>query len=61
MADDGLPLRHEHWCLPGSGPLSGRQAADIASRRHVKLRPAGLAMLRVVSLFNKDLRGLLQV
>jgi nucleoside-diphosphate-sugar epimerase len=34
----------EHWCLPGSGPLSGRQAADIAGRllgRHVKLRPAG--------------------
>jgi hypothetical protein len=37
----------EHWCLPGSGPLSGRQAADIASRLlggHVKLRPAGMAM-----------------
>jgi nucleoside-diphosphate-sugar epimerase len=54
----------EHWCLPGSGPLSGRQAADIAGRllgRHVKLRPAGMAMLRVVSLFNRDLRGLLQV
>ena len=54
----------EHWCLPGSGPLSGRQAADIAGRllgRQVKLRSAGMAMLRVVSLFNKDLRGLLQV
>ena len=54
----------EHWCLPGSGPLSGRQAADIAGRllgRQVKLRSAGLATLRVVSLFNKDLRGLLQV
>jgi len=22
----------EHWCLPGSGPLSGRQVADIAGR-----------------------------
>ena len=54
----------EHWCLPGSGPLSGQQAADITGRllgRHVKLRSAGLATLRVVSLFNKDLRGLLQV
>jgi nucleoside-diphosphate-sugar epimerase len=50
----------EHWCLPGSGPLSGRQAADITGRllgRQVKLRPAGMAMLRVVSLFNRDLRG----
>ena len=54
----------EHWCLPGSGPLSGRQAADIASRqlrRPVKLRTAGLTMLRLVALFNKELRGFLQV
>lgn len=54
----------QHWCLPGSGPLTGRQAADIASRalgRTVKLRSAGMAMLRLVSLFKKDLRGLLQV
>jgi len=53
-----------HWCLPGSGPLSGRQVVDIAGRRlgrPVKLRSVGLAMLRMMSLFNKDLRGLLQV
>jgi len=53
-----------HWCLPGGGPLSGRQAADIAGRhlgRPVKLRSVGMTMLRIVSLFNKDLRGLLQV
>jgi nucleoside-diphosphate-sugar epimerase len=53
-----------HWCLPGSGALSGRRAADIAGRhlgRDVKLRPAGLALLRIVGLFNKDVRGLLQV
>jgi nucleoside-diphosphate-sugar epimerase len=53
-----------HWCLPGSGPLTGRQFADIAGQhlRHpVKLRAAGLIMLRMVSLFNKELRGLLQV
>jgi len=53
-----------HWCLPGSGPLSGRDFAEIASLhlgRRVKLRSTGMAMLRLVSLFNKDLRGLLQV
>ena len=52
-----------HWCLPG-GPLTGRQAAEIAGRhlgRPLKLRSAGLITLRIVSLFNKDLRGLLQV
>jgi len=54
----------EHWCLPGSGPLSGRQAMDIAGRhlgRQIKLRSAGMMTLRIVGLFNKDLRGLLQV
>ena len=53
-----------HWCLPGSGPLTGRDVADIAGRhlgRTVKLRGAGLTMLRLVSLFNKDLRGQMQV
>ncbi len=53
-----------HWCLPGSGPLSGRLAADLAERhlgRPVKLRSAGMTTLRIVSLFKKDLRGLLQV
>jgi nucleoside-diphosphate-sugar epimerase len=54
----------EHWCLPGSGPLSGRQAAEIAGRhlgRPVKLRSAGMMTLRIVGLFNKELRGFLQV
>jgi nucleoside-diphosphate-sugar epimerase len=53
-----------HWCLPGSGPLSGQQVADIAGRylgRQVKLRSAGMTTLRIVGLFNNDLRGLLQV
>ena len=54
----------EHWCLPGSGPLSAQEAADIAGRhlgRSIKVRSAGLMILRIVSLFNKDLRGFLQV
>ena len=53
-----------HWCLPGGGPLTGRQVAEIVSRhlhRRAKLRSAGLCMLRLVSLFNKDLRGFMQV
>jgi nucleoside-diphosphate-sugar epimerase len=53
-----------HWCLPGSGPLSGRQFAELCSRqlaRPVKLRTAGFWMLRLVSLFNKGVRGFMQV
>ncbi len=53
-----------HWCLPGSGPLTGRQVADMAGRvlgRPVKLRSAGMTMLRLVALFKKDLRGFLQI
>lgn len=53
-----------HWCLPGSGPLSGLQFADIAGRhlgQRVKVRGAGMMTLRLVSLLNKDLRGLLQI
>jgi nucleoside-diphosphate-sugar epimerase len=53
-----------HWCLPGSGPFTGRQFAEICTRalgRAVKLRSAGMMTLRIVSLFNKELRGLLQV
>jgi nucleoside-diphosphate-sugar epimerase len=54
----------QHWCLPGGGPLSGRALADIASQllgRRVKLRAAGLTMLRIVSLFNRELRGFMQI
>ena len=53
-----------HWCLPGSGPLTGAQVAEIAGSvlgRPVKLRTAGMTMLRLVALFNKELRGFLQV
>jgi nucleoside-diphosphate-sugar epimerase len=53
-----------HWCLPGGGLLTGRELVEIAGRhlrRPVKLRSAGLMTLRIVGLFNKDLRGFLQV
>jgi nucleoside-diphosphate-sugar epimerase len=53
-----------HWCLPGGGPLNGQQVVAITERhlgRPIKLRSAGLMTLHLVSLFNKDLRGLLQV
>jgi nucleoside-diphosphate-sugar epimerase len=52
------------WILPGSGPLTGAQVAEIADRhldRPVKVRTAGVFMLRLVSLFSKDLRGFMQV
>jgi hypothetical protein len=39
----------------------GRQDAGRHLGRQVKLRAAGITTLRIVSLFNKDLRGLLQV
>lgn len=54
----------QHWCLPGSGPLNGRGFADIASRhlgRRVRLRAASLPVLRIVSLFNRELRGFMQI
>ena len=50
-----------HWCLPGSGPLSGHQFAGRHLGHRVKLRGAGMMVLRLVALFNKDLRGLMQV
>ena len=52
------------WILPGSGPLTGAQVAEIAGRhlgRPVKLRTASVFMLRLVSLFHEDLRGFMQV
>jgi nucleoside-diphosphate-sugar epimerase len=53
-----------HWCLPGGGPLTGQQFSEFCTRalgRPVKLRSAGMMALRIVSLFKKELRGLLQV
>jgi nucleoside-diphosphate-sugar epimerase len=47
----------QHWCLPSSGPLSGRQPADIAGHhlgRQVKLPSVGMTVLGIVGLFNKE-------
>jgi len=52
------------WIVPGSGPLTGAQVAEIAGRhlgRPIKLRAAGVVALRLVSLFNKERRGFMQV
>ncbi|HSN56877.1 MAG TPA: hypothetical protein VLT32_19560, partial [Candidatus Sulfomarinibacteraceae bacterium] len=52
----------ERWIVPGAGPLTGTQAADLtgdALDREVKLRTAGPLMLRLVSLFVPSLRQFL--
>jgi nucleoside-diphosphate-sugar epimerase len=54
----------EHWALPGAGPLTAEKVAAIAGAhlgRTVKVRAAGLGILRAISLFNKDLRGFMQM
>lgn len=43
----------ERYVLPGSGPITGAEIAEIAGG---KLRPAGPWLLKIVSLFNQDLR-----
>lgn len=64
---DLLPRREaygEDWIVPGSGPLSARRLADVLSPllgRKVVVRAAGPAMLRLVSLFSRDLRGFMQL
>jgi nucleoside-diphosphate-sugar epimerase len=53
-----------HWIVPGAGPVTGRQIADIVTRtlqRRVKMRGAGMVLLRVAGMFNRELRGFLQV
>ena len=52
----------QRWIFPGSGPLTGADAAAIASRhlgRTVKLRSAGLMLMRIASLFKRDAREFL--
>ena len=54
----------QRWILPGAGPITGQQVAAIVTRnlgRPVRLRTAGVAMLRIFSLFNTTLRGFMQL
>jgi nucleoside-diphosphate-sugar epimerase len=50
----------DDWIVPGSGPISANEVRDISKsllKREVKLRAAGPVLLRLVSLFNSELRG----
>jgi nucleoside-diphosphate-sugar epimerase len=52
----------EHWLIPTAGPLNGRRVAEIASEAlapKVSIRGAGLATLRLASLFDAELRSFL--
>lgn len=52
----------ERFLFPGAGPLTGRRLAEIASAhlgREVGLRAAAPWLLRVVALFNAELRSFL--
>lgn len=52
------------WVVPGSGPITGAEVARIAGEvlgRAVKLRAAAPWLLRIVGLFDRDLRGFLQM
>lgn len=54
----------EDWVVRGSGPVSATEIAVILGRllnRKVRVRAAPLWLLRMLSWFNKDLRGFIQV
>ncbi len=54
----------ERWIVPGVGPLCGKDVRDLVSKKlgsEAKMRGAGLWTLRLVSLFNRDLRGFMQM
>ena len=54
----------QRWIVPGSGPISGARVAELAGEvlgRKVGLRCAGPTLLRVVSLFDRRLRGFMQM
>lgn len=54
----------QDWIVPGSGPVSGRRVASILSGilgHEVKIRAVGPLLLRLASLFNRDLRAFLQM
>ncbi|HSN93294.1 MAG TPA: NAD(P)H-binding protein [Anaeromyxobacteraceae bacterium] len=52
------------WIVPGSGPITGAEVARLAGEilgRPVKLRAAAPWLLRLLGLFDRDLRGFLQL
>lgn len=54
----------EEWVVRGSGPVSASQLAGIMTRllnREIRVRAAPPWLLRVLSYFNKDLRGFIQM
>jgi nucleoside-diphosphate-sugar epimerase len=54
----------ERFVFPGAGPLTGKHLAEIASAhlgRAVRLRAAAPWLLRLVSLFNAELRSFQQM
>jgi len=54
----------EDWIVPGSGPISAARVATILSGilgHKVRIRAARPLALRLVSLFNRDLRGFMQL
>jgi len=54
----------EDWILPGSGPVSARRLAEILSgvlHREIAVRAAPPWLLRLLSVFKRDLRGFMQI
>jgi nucleoside-diphosphate-sugar epimerase len=54
----------ERWIVPGGGPITAEDVAQIAARHldhTVKMRSAGPILLTLVSFFNADLRGFMQM
>ena len=54
----------DDWVVPGSGPVCALQLAGILAKllnREVRVRAAPPWLLRILSMFKKDLRGFMQV
>lgn len=54
----------DDWVVPGSGPVSASQVAAILAKllgREVRVRAAPPWLLRILSMFKKDLRGFMQI
>jgi len=53
-----------NWVVPGSGPVSAMRLAGVLAgllNREIRVRAAPVWLLRIISLFKKDLRGFMQV